>query len=159
EEMFCGDIDSGAAADIAQATELARKMILEWGMSEKLSFVRYTSGPQNQMMFDIGGKDYSEKTAEIIDEEIKVILNAAYKDAGEMLQTNRDKVKGIADALLNYETLDAEDVKRIIAGETLDKPSINGLLETEAAKTTTTEPPRPPQTDQTPDVGTIPEPG
>ncbi len=159
EEMFCGDIDSGAAADIAQATELARKMILEWGMSEKLSFVRYTSGPQNQMMFDMGSKDYSEKTAEIIDEEIKAILNAAYKDTGEMLQANSDKVKGIAEALLNYETLSAEDVKRIIAGETLDKPSINELLETEAAKATTEPPPPPPKTDHAPDAGTIPEPG
>ena len=160
EEMFCGDIDSGAAADIAQATELARKMILEWGMSEKLSFVRYTPGPERPTMFDIGGKEYSEKTAEIIDEEIKVIMDAAYADAREMLQTNRDKVKGIADALLNYETLDAEDVKKIIAGETLDKPSINELLEAEAAKPAdATKPPPLPETNQASDAGTIPEPG
>ncbi len=160
EEMFCGDIDSGAAADIAQSTELARKMILEWGMSEKLSFVRYTPGSHPPMMFDVGGKDYSEKTAEVIDEEIKVIMDAAYADAREMLQTNRDKVKGIADALLNYETLNVEDVKKIIAGETLDKPSINELLEAEAAKPAPdAQPPPPPKTDQAPDAGTIPEPG
>ena len=160
EEMFCGDIDSGAAADIAQATELSRKMILEWGMSEKLSFIRYTPDPQRTMMFDMGGKDYSEKTAEVIDAEIKVIMDAAYKDASEMLQTNRDKVNQIAEALLNYETLDVADVKKIIAGERLDKPSINELLEAEAAKpAATTEPPPLPETGQTPDAGTIPEPG
>ncbi|MCD4699600.1 MAG: AAA family ATPase, partial [Phycisphaerae bacterium] len=154
EEMFCGDIDSGAAADIAQSTELARKMILEWGMSEKLSFVRYTPGSHTPMMFDVGGKDYSEKTAEVIDGEIKAIMDAAYADAGEMLRANHDKVKGIADALLNYETLDVSDVKKIIAGETLDKPSINELLEAEAAQTASASQPPPPH-----DAGTIPEQG
>ncbi|MDY7009666.1 MAG: ATP-dependent zinc metalloprotease FtsH [Planctomycetota bacterium] len=160
EEMFCGDIDSGAAADIAQSTELARKMILEWGMSEKLSFVRYTPGSHPQMMFEMGGKDYSEKTAEVIDEEIKVIMYAAYKDAGEMLQANRDKVRKLAEALLKYETLDVSDVEKIIAGETLDKPSINELLEAEAAQTAPVGQPSPPaKTDQAPHAGAIPEPG
>ena len=160
EEMFCGDIDSGAAADIAQATELSRKMILEWGMSGKLSFIRYAPDPQRTMMFDIGGKDYSEKTAEVIDEEIKVIMESAYADASEMLQTNRDKVNKIAEALLNYETLDVSDVQKIIAGEMLNKPSINELLEAEAAQTApASKPPPMSRTGRAPNAGVIPEPG
>jgi len=67
EEIFCGDLDSGAAADIAQATEVARKMITEWGMSDKLSFVRYAPSVQRPSVFDLSGKEYSEKTAETID--------------------------------------------------------------------------------------------
>jgi len=161
EEMFCGDVDSGAASDIAQATDVARKMVMEWGMSDKLSFVRYAPGPQRMgFLGDLGTKEYSEKTAEIIDEEIKAIMADAHTQTREMLEAHRDAVQGIAQALLKYETLDANDVKRLVAGQTLDKPSVDDLLAQEAAKGAQA-PETPPQaeSDQAPGVGPVPEPG
>jgi len=159
EEMFCGDIDSGAAADIAQATDVARKMVMEWGMSDRLSFVRYGANPQRQGVFDLGGKEYSDRTAEIIDEEVKAILDGAYAQARETLDANRQKVQGIAEGLLKYETLDAADVQRIVDGEKLDKPSINVLLANEAARTVppATLEPEPPAPGG--DADALPEPG
>ena len=159
EEIFCGDLDSGAAADIAQATEVARKMITEWGMSDKLSFVRYAPSVQRPSVFDLSGKEYSEKTAETIDAEIKAIMDKAYEQTREMIQANGEKVKRIAENLLKYETLDAADVEKIIAGEELDKPSMSELLDREAAKTEPRTPPAVPDVGEAPGVGTVPEPG
>ena len=159
EEIFCGDIDSGAAADITQATDVARKMVMEWGMSERLSFVRYTPSAERPSVFDITGKEYSEKTAEVIDEEIKAIMAAAYADARKILEANRDKAQGIAEGLLKYETLDLADVERIIAGKKLDKPSMNELLEKEAGKSPGPQDAPQPQAERAPGVGSIPEPG
>ena len=160
EKMFCGDIDSGAAADISQATGVARKMIMEWGMSDDLSFVRYARDPQQASMLDLHGKDYSEKTAEMIDSEIKAIMNSAHEGARELLTANRDQVKAIAENLLKYETLDETDVRNIIEGKDLDKPSMNDLLAREAAKAAPdAEPAAPPEIDEATDIGTIPEPG
>ena len=159
EEIFCGDVDSGAASDIAQATEVARKMIMEWGMSDKLSFVRYAPSTQRPSVFDLSGKDYSEKTAETIDAEIKAIMDEAYRLTREMIQANGEKVKHIAENLLKYETLDAADIDKIIAGEQLEKPSMAELLEREAAKAEPKAAPPLPDVGEAPGVGTIPEPG
>jgi len=159
-QMFCGDIDSGAAADIAAATDIARKMILEWGMSERLSFVRYAPSPQGQNFFEISGREYSEKTAEVIDEEIRAIMDKAFKEATEMLEANRDKVDAIAQALLKYETLEAEEVQRIIEGRRLDRPSVNDLLAREAARRgESSSAQSEPQAQRPPETGTVPEPG
>ena len=158
EEMFCGDIDSGAASDIASATELSRRMVMDWGMSERLGFVRYTPGSQRMTAWDFGSKEYSEKTAELIDTEVKNIMDGAETKTRQMLQTNRQKVERIAKALLKYETLSAEEVEQIIEGKEIDKPTVGDLLEAERAKP---EPAKsqdeaPPQT--APGVGPIPQP-
>ncbi|HET6428617.1 MAG TPA: ATP-dependent zinc metalloprotease FtsH [Phycisphaerae bacterium] len=161
EEKFCGDVDSGAAQDIAQATELARKMVMEWGMSDRLSFIRYAPGVERQAMFDLGGKEYSEKTAEIIDEEIKTIMARAYKDTTAIIEANQDRIARIAQGLLKYETLSVEDVKKILDGQDLDKPSMNELLAQEAAKARRPAPAsgERPKTEGAPGHGPIPEPG
>jgi cell division protease FtsH len=134
EEMFCGDIDSGAAADIAHATELARRMIMDWGMSDRLGFVRY-SGDDRKAVFGDLGKEYSEKTAEVIDEEIKTIMSAAEAETRKLLEDHRDRLEELAKALLKYETLSADEVKQIVEGKTLDKPTVDDLLEREGART------------------------
>jgi cell division protease FtsH len=148
EQMFCGDVDSGAASDIAQATELSRRMVMDWGMSERLGFVRYGPEPGRAMIMDLAGKEYSEKTAEVIDEEIKSIMATAEDDAKALLESRRKEVDAIAKALLKYETLSGEEVRQIVEGKVLDKPTVGDLLDrerargakpTEAAKTT---PPR-----------------
>ncbi|MCD6378680.1 MAG: ATP-dependent zinc metalloprotease FtsH, partial [Planctomycetes bacterium] len=164
EEIFCGDIDSGAAADIAQATDLARRMVMDWGMSEKLGFVRYTPNPQQGPFVELGGKEYSEKTAEMIDEEIKRIMDAADADARKILMDNQDKVRRLAEALLVHETLSAEQVKQIIEGEEISKPSMDELLQKEAQRTVETgtassESSTQVSADQSPEQGTVPSSG
>jgi len=136
EEIFCDDISSGAQSDFQQATRIARQMILTWGMSDQLGLISY--GPDSRlkdMMYVMPGeKDYSERTAEAIDSEIKKITDESYKKAKELIETNKDKLKRIAKALLKYETLDAEDVKLILEGGELDKPTVGDLLAAEQAK-------------------------
>ena len=134
EEMSCGDIDSGAASDIAHATEVARRMVMDWGMSDKLGFVRY-SGDERKAVFGEFGKEYSEKTAEIIDTEVKAIMDAAEAHTRKLLEENRDNLQHLAEALLKYETLSADEVEQIVHGKTLDKPTVGDLLDREHART------------------------
>jgi cell division protease FtsH len=141
EEMFCDDITSGAQNDIAKATEIARKMISEWGMSETLGMVHLGQEQRRMMAMDLGGKDYSEKTAERVDAEIHRILDEARDAVRRLLETNSDALKRLADALLKYETLSVDDVERVIAGEHLDKPTVSDLLEAEAGKPAAEETP------------------
>jgi cell division protease FtsH len=158
EEICLGDSDSGASGDISQATDLARTMVMDWGMSDKLGFVRYAPNAQRAAMLDLNGKDYSERTAETIDAEVKAIMDAAYADVRKLITENLAVVKRIAEALLKYETLDVDDVNKIISGKDLDKPSINDLFEKERTKVPLTEVAPHPGPAQPP--GTVlPEPG
>jgi cell division protease FtsH len=136
EELFCEDISSGAQSDIQQATSIARQMVLTWGMSDKLGPISYESelGMKNQLYILPGEREYSEKTAEQIDGEVKKLTEQAYKDAKEIIEVNKDRLERIAKALLKYETLDAEDVKVIIEKGDLDKPTVADLLAAEQAK-------------------------
>ena len=136
EEMFCDDISSGAQADIQQATRIARQMILTWGMSDQLGLISYESdtGLKDLMYVMPGEKEYSEKTAEVIDSEVKKIADDTYRKAEELIKANKDKLEGIAKALLKYETLDAVDVELILKGGELDKPTVADLLAAEQAK-------------------------
>ncbi len=136
EELFCDDISSGAQADIQQATSIARQMILTWGMSEKLGPISYESDPGlRDMMYLIPSeREYSEKTAEEIDSEVKKLLDQAYKKSKELIEANKDKLEKIAKALLKYETLDADDVNLILEGGELDKPTVSDLLTAERAR-------------------------
>ncbi|MHC4617337.1 MAG: ATP-dependent zinc metalloprotease FtsH [Planctomycetota bacterium] len=141
EEAFCDDISSGAQSDIQQATAIAKQMVLTWGMSDELGLINYGPefGMRDQVYVMPGEKEYSERTAEAIDSEVKKITADAYKKAKEIVDANRDKLEGIAKALLKYETLDADDVKLILEGGRLDKPTVTDLLAAEQAKS---EPPR-----------------
>jgi cell division protease FtsH len=142
EEIFCDDISSGAQADIQQATSIARQMILTWGMSEKLGLISYEpeAGFKDLMYVIPGEKEYSEKTAEAIDGEVKKLVDEAYKKARELIEANKDKLDKIAKTLLKYETLDANDVKLILEGGELDKPTVSDLLAAEQAKTKQSKP-------------------
>ncbi|GAG15274.1 unnamed protein product, partial [marine sediment metagenome] len=136
EEIFCDDISSGAQSDIQQTTKIARQMILTWGMSDELGLISY--GPDSSLKDMIyimpGEKEYSEKTAEAIDSEVKKITDEAYKKARDLIEANKDKLERIAKALLKYETLDADDVELILEGGKLDKPTVSDLLAAEQAK-------------------------
>jgi cell division protease FtsH len=107
-------------------------MILEWGMSDKLGFINY-AGNDNREVF-IPEKEYSDDTARIIDEEIKRLIDEAYRESERMIGENWDKVIAVAEALLKYETLTGDDINRIMQGQVLDKPTVSELLQKEAAR-------------------------
>jgi len=153
EEMFCGDIDSGAASDINQATEVARKMVMDWGMSQKLGFVRYAAD-ERRMMFGDSSKEYSEHTAEVIDREIKAIVDAAEADTKRIIEEHRDELERLAKALLKYETLSLDEVRQVLQGHSLDKPTVGDLLDREHARS---EPPKP-ETNSDPDYPPLAQP-
>ena len=116
EEIVSDDISSGASGDIQQATGMARAMVTQWGMSDKLGMVQY--GDTNEYVFlgrEMGrSKDYSEHTAQEIDNEVHRIIDEAFKRAQEIITRHRDKLELIANALLEYETLEGAQVEEII---------------------------------------------
>ena len=130
EERKTGDISSGASMDIQMATNYARHMVLEWGMSDRLGFVRY-SGTDTQEVY-VPDKDYSPETARIIDEEVKRIIDEAYAETDKIIEEHWVKIEAIAEALLKYETLQSDEVKTLVAGEPLDRPTVADLLEAES---------------------------
>ncbi len=116
EEMVAGDISSGAAGDIQQATNMARAMVTQWGMSDRLGMVQY--GDDDEYVF-LGrevtrANVYSEFTAQEIDGEVKRIIDSAYKTAKDLLTTHSEKLELIAKSLLEYETLDGQQVEEIV---------------------------------------------
>ena len=116
EEIVLEDISTGAAMDIQQATQLARAMVCQYGMSDKLGMVQY--GDDDEYVFlgrEMGrAKNFSEHTAQDIDSEIKRIIDEAYKTARDIIFTNRDKLELIAKSLLEHETLEGAQVEEII---------------------------------------------
>ena len=124
EEIVFGDITAGASSDIQRATDLARKMVVEWGMSEKLGFMSF--GSKNEVFI---GRDYqvqnqySDATARIIDDEIKTILDKCYDKAKQLLETKRDLLDRMSNLLLVEETIYAEEVDELIAGKTSEEIS------------------------------------
>jgi cell division protease FtsH len=120
EEIFVGDVSSGAQQDIRQATGLARSMVCEWGMSDELGLVAYderNEGGQYLGMTSYREKNYSEVTAERIDAEVKKLLDEAYERAKSILTEHREQVETMTSSLMEFESLDAEDVKLILAKE------------------------------------------
>jgi cell division protease FtsH len=126
EAKAMDDVSSGASSDIQQVTRLARAMILEWGMSSKLGFVNY-AGEDSREMY-IPDKDYSDDTARVIDEEVRRIVDEAYADAERMLLDNWEKVEAVANALLKYENLTADEVHTLMRGESLGRSTVADLL-------------------------------
>ncbi|NBZ95516.1 MAG: ATP-dependent metallopeptidase FtsH/Yme1/Tma family protein [Proteobacteria bacterium] len=115
EEMFTGDVSNGASGDIAQATKLARRMVCEWGMSS-LGMIRFSEDSEYVFLGRDAarGREYSEETARQIDSEVKRLIDDAYRQATEMLEARRDKVKLIAEALLEFETLEGSQIQDLI---------------------------------------------
>jgi len=122
EELTFGDVTSGASGDIKQATSLARKMVCEWGMSDLMGMVEYAEPEGASMMGGLGGKNYSEDTAQKIDAEIKRLIDDAYDEAKRILSENSEALKNIAESLLEYETLDGAHIDEIIATGGMEDP-------------------------------------
>ena len=117
EEIVFDQLTTGAGNDLEQATKLAKRMVMEWGMSDVLGPIAF--GDQDEQPF-LGrelshSKNYSERTAQIIDEEIRKYLTEGYEMSRRLLTENLDKVHLLADALIEFETLDVEDVEVLLA--------------------------------------------
>lgn len=119
EEIFVGDVSSGARQDIEQATNIARSMVCEWGMSDKLGAVAYDDRSDSGYM-GMGGhseKKYSEETAKAIDDEVRRILEEAHEEAKRHVVEHRAHVELMTQMLIEFETLDDKDVLKIMANE------------------------------------------
>lgn len=163
EEILGQDVNSGATGDIRQVTLLAREMVTEWGMSDRLGFIYYGDEPigSRPRLELVPSKDFSNKTAEIIDEEIKRIVDAAYADTRRLIEAHREPLEAVAQALLKYETLSGEEVRQIMAGETLDRPTVADLIAQESAKGAAADAPpvaRPVRRPSDGEVGPLPTP-
>jgi len=131
EAKKTGDISSGAGMDIKMVTRIARAMVLEWGMSERLGFVSY-KGEDSREAF-VAEKDYSPETAHLIDEEIRHMAEQAFADTARLIDQHWEQVVAVAEALLKYETLSKDDVDRVMRGEAPAKPTVADLLGAEMA--------------------------
>jgi len=116
EEIALNHLTTGAGNDIERATDLARKMVTEWGMSDRLGPLAF--GKKDEQIFlgrEIAKhKDYSEKTAVEIDDEVKLIVTQAYESAKQLLIENKDLLEALAQALLERETIEGNDIDAII---------------------------------------------
>jgi len=125
ELILGGDknVTNGAMGDIQMATQLARAMITEWGMSEKLGRVRYSANEQEVFLGHsvTQSKNVSEGTAQIIDEEVRRLIHEGEAQAKSILKKKREDLHVVAKALLEFETLSGEDVAKLLRGETIDR--------------------------------------
>ncbi|MFG0273550.1 MAG: ATP-dependent zinc metalloprotease FtsH [Phycisphaerales bacterium] len=156
EEIKTGEISSGAASDISQVTRIARTMITEWGMSDRLGFVRY-AGEDKRDTF-VADRDFSDETARVLDEEVRRLVDEAYSTARTTLKEKWEQVEAVAEALLRHETLTADDVQRLMRGEELAKPTVSDLLAAEAKKPTKRAPDPSLDEDEGPAPGLLPSP-
>lgn len=127
EELKFGEnnVTSGASSDIAAATNLARSMVTEWGMSEKLGPVLYAENTGEVFLGKsvTQSKNMSEETARLVDAEIKQLVVDAHDKAYKLLQEKSEEWERLAQALLEYETLTGEEIEQVIKGEKVDKSS------------------------------------
>jgi cell division protease FtsH len=124
EEVIFGQKTTGAGNDIERATELARSMVTEWGMSDEFGPLNFSGGKQEVFL----GRDFntsdrhSEDTSRRIDAEIRRIVLEQYERAKAILTQHRIELQAIADALLEYETIDGDDISKLLRGEKIDRP-------------------------------------
>ncbi len=130
EEIIFGHskVSSGASSDISYATDLARSMVTQWGMSDKLGPLKYAD---NQEEVFLGHsvtrtQNVSEQTAQMIDGEVRAIVTQGYDRAKQLLSDHIDQLHALAGALLEYETLSGDEIKKVVAGEPIDRTTGTG---------------------------------
>jgi cell division protease FtsH len=124
EEIVFGQKTTGAGNDIERATELARSMVTEWGMSDEFGPLNFSSGKQEVFLGrDFSASDrHSEDTAQRIDAEIRRIVTNQYERAMKILTEHRKELEQIAEALLEFETIDGDDIDTLLRGGQIDRP-------------------------------------
>src|SRR3954471_5941913 len=124
EEIVFGQKTTGAGNDIERATELARSMVTEWGMSDEFGPLNFSPGKQEVFL----GRDFSsgstlsEDTAKRIDAEIRRIVTQQYERATKILTEHRTELETVSEALLEFETIDGGDIDVLLRGEKIDRP-------------------------------------
>ena len=157
EELIFGEekVTTGASSDIRMVSDVARRMVTEWGLSDKLGFLAYSADEQEVFLGRSVSqqKNMSEETASVIDAEIRSIADGAYADATKILKKHNDQLELLAQALLEYETLSGDEIKTIIEGGTIVRGE-DDTPEAPRSKSRTGIPGgvRKPSTDQTPDA-------
>ena len=127
EELIFGaaKVSSGASSDIQYATRLSRAMVVEWGMSDKVGPLHYGSDQQEVFLgysMSQNRQTLSDKTAELIDSEIKRLVNEAHAAATRILTDHREQLELLANALLEFETLSGDEIKALLNGEKIERP-------------------------------------
>ena len=130
EKITTDDISTGAGDDLKKATELARRMVCQWGMSEKLGPVTFRQGEQHPFLGReiVQPKDFSEKTAQLIDEEIRSMVRDMEKKAEEILSAHRRELDILSRELLEKETLSKDEIEELLdssSGEGAEKQLSN----------------------------------
>ena len=128
EEMTLGKdgVTTGASNDIQRATDIARKMVTQWGLSDKMGPLLYDEGGEEVFLGRSAGqpnKSVSDETAKSIDQEVRRIIDECYGTAQRLLEENFDKLHMMADALMLYETIDSDQIDDIMAGRSPSPPS------------------------------------
>jgi cell division protease FtsH len=138
EEIIFGEekVTTGASSDIKMATDMARRMVTEWGMSDKLGPLHY--GADQEEVF-LGhsvaqSKNLSDETAAVVDSEVRRIVDTAYEKAETILKDNMDQLHTLAKALLEYETLSGDEIKGLLRGEAIVRDDFNDDPEDSAPK-------------------------
>jgi cell division protease FtsH len=130
EEVIFGyhKVSSGASSDIQYATTLARDMVTRWGMSDALGPLQYAE-PDEEVFLGYSvnrTRQMSNETAQAIDNEIRRIVEEGYERAKHVLDEHRDELESLAQALLEFETLSGDEIKKVLAGETIDRGGAKG---------------------------------
>ncbi len=157
EELYLGEISSGASQDIKQASAIAREMVCKLGMSDALGPIRF-GHDENANWFE-SPREYSDKTAELIDSEVHRLITTSYTEARGILVERKRELTDLKDALIKYETVDAEDVKRLMSGQPLSKPTVGELLAAEQKRSGTGGLSASGESPVAPGMGTLPQPG
>ena len=138
EQLILDDISTGASSDIQQATKIARAMVERYGMSEKLGTVLYGNEHSAEEVFlgrDFSsGKNYSEKTAADIDDEIRRIIDEAYAKCTEYLKTHIDKLHFVAQYLFNHESMDADQFRAAMENDSITEEEILAIADEKKRK-------------------------
>ncbi len=136
EELVFNEMNTGASSDIERATDIARRMVCEWGMSSKMGPVHFSTKEEHVFLGREIGKprEHSEQTQIEIDAEVKLILDAQYNVAKKIIGDNIDILHRLAKALLERETLDSDEIEKLMKGETLPAVEITGANAAEESK-------------------------
>ncbi len=147
EEIIFGpeNVTTGASDDIRQATNLARRMVTEWGMSEKLGRLRYTDNEEEVFLGHsvTQRKNVSDATTQVIDEETRILVDTAEAEARRILTDNINDLHALAQGLLEYETLSGEEVKALLRGEKPDREELENSPRPQTSSVPTTKKPKP----------------
>lgn len=160
EELIFGpeNVTSGATSDIQQVTKIARAMVTQFGMSEKIGHIDYANEQQSHLGAYSGGTSHSAETQKLIDEEVRRIIDEGYDTAKRILTEKADDLERLAQGLLEYETLTGNEIGKVIAGEPLNRGDDNDDVTPQGPGASVTAIPKTKGRKKSDDAGPEPEP-